>query len=641
MEKIKQLFLDFIDTYGIKEEELNQEGGYSGTLGHYSFLKEIFKTYAYVVSGEYEKAIFQFKTTIDEIDFKFDPTEMSDEQLAKVLERRDIVKEVKQMYEEIKEDIYSPLIDIVQNHEFFSGETIDQDEVPADILLIVSEWLAKGYLKKYVLKQGSAEIPKQLTNFVVSKELYLSDNINYFLNNFNKTYDDDVVRVTAFFKIEKVVDYSYFMFIINYKDHTIAYSDLLMFDNPHMVTASRSPRRKVENKQESGWLPYGIIDRLDSIRKNDKTLARLDNDAEFHKLPWKNFSQAQRLFSLLVIQHLVENLSAGEAKMLMSSEDYVNQKLLEGAEVVADGYESKDFDGGKMKKSNEKLVKDLLRIHSKESTSNELVKVSYDLITKHEAYDSSMLATPEILDKHSQWYAVHEQKKQILDVVGTPYNGWVADVKQMNKHKAKIAELHDMLQANVEKIVSKLVQAENLYMEIDPELLYRDHDTPQFLDFYLRERKKEDSYIFSHTWIGSKIGWYPKDVNEEACPILPQYKGTSEFIFRIKHYSQLMYLLDCKREDLPKHYQCYMYHGFAPGCGNTILNNINPLETINDPCSRENPNGLDIKIFISKRGYNKLVKEAGGKNRPKKLALMINGDKKPFNGKVDNTIQIG
>jgi len=634
MEKIKKIFLDFISTYNITEEDLTKEGGYSGGLDHFFFLKNIFKVYKHIVIGNKDKAIFQFKLSLEEMDFSIDFEKSSDEEIEIALKRRNLIKELKNLYTETKESIYSPLIEIASKHDFFKGETLSEEDVSADILIQVSDWLDKKYLKKYVLKQGTFEIPKDLDQFVISKELYLCTNLNYFLDNFNKQYDDDIVRVTAFFKIEKEIEYSYFMFIMNYKDHVIAFSDLLLFENPHMAGASRNPRRKVEEKQQSGGLPYQLIDDLNSIREDSSNLATIGNNVEFHKLNWSRFGQGQRMFILLILKELVFNLSDGKANLLISAEKHFNQKLLEGATIDSNVWDNEEKDFTNWNDSTKEYAEELVEMLVDKEKSKELIKTTYDIVTTSELYDETLLAPAHIHEKHARWHIINDHKLQLQESIGYKYTGWGFSTDRQNKaeeqYKKGKKELKKMFDSKFESIIKKLTQAKHVYFKPEDYRFntFSAEKKESLLDFRFYEVKGEDPehYILPSFSIGSRYGYYPKDEEGEKCPLLPKYKGSTQYCFKITHYSQLMYLLDCKREDLPDFYKCFKAHHMVPYHGNTILDNVHPLATLFDPASSMEPNGFLIGVNMSKRGINKLIKETCGKNRPEKLAVNIKGE---------------
>ena len=49
----------------------------------------------------------------------------------RAVERRNIVKEVKDIYDTKRKDIYLPILDLVKKHEFFIGEEVTEEDVPA------------------------------------------------------------------------------------------------------------------------------------------------------------------------------------------------------------------------------------------------------------------------------------------------------------------------------------------------------------------------------------------------------------------------------------------------------------------------------------------------------------------------------
>lgn len=391
MKEVKRLFLEFIGTYDLKEKDFNRQGAFKGTFGEYHFLTSIFEVYKQICLDNKEFSIIQFKNSLDNIDFSLDLNTASDKEIKKALIRRNIVKKVVELYNELYDSFSDNVIKNFNNHNFFENDKINKEELNVDISLEAFNWIQKGYLKKYILKEGKSKIPNNLS-YTVSKELFICSDMNYFLENFNKEYDDDIVRVTTFFKIEKEVEYSYFMFILNYKDHVISFSDLLTFDNPHMVNASRSPERKVENKHQTGGLPYKLIDELEKIRKDTTTLASIDNKVEFHKLKWTSFSQYQKAFTLLIIENLVHTLNKEEGQKLISAKTFINQKLLSGENIEINLNED-DSNFRKRNESVKKHINDLIKNSNNSSNNSEIIHSSYQYIIDNPLYDENYVSS--------------------------------------------------------------------------------------------------------------------------------------------------------------------------------------------------------------------------------------------------------
>lgn len=245
----------------------------------------------------------------------------------------------------------------------------------------------------------------------------------------------------------------------------------------------------------------------------------------------------------------------------------------------------------------------------------------------------TMLAPINVHESHSKWFALKKEKDILQDKIGHEYNSWISSDNPKNEENYRKGkeDVQNLLDLNFKKVIEKLTISKDLkfYNEDGEFGAFKVDESVSLLSFNLYnydERQKEfkDHYVTAFAIIGAKYGWSP--IQDESCLILPEYKGSTTYIFKIRHYSQLMYLLDCTREELPSFVRCYKAHSLVPYTGNSILENVHPYDLLIDPCSRMFPNGLDIKIQISKRGFNSIVKSNGGKKRPESLIVDVKGE---------------
>lgn len=630
MENLKEIFLKFCLTFNVKESDFTKTS-FSGSLGRYSLEKNLSNAYKYINRGDEKTFLYAFKDIVDDLNFTLDFNKASKEQIDNMFVRKELCDSFLKMYEEsIKNDL-DPLLELVNKHTFFEDEDLDREKVPNSIILEASEWYDKEYLKKYILKKGESYIPENLEKFQISNELFISDNINYFLENFNKEYNDDIVRITTFFKIEKVVDYSYFMFIVNYKDHVIAYSDLLLFDNPKIVVSSRNPRRKVERKQDDSGLPYVIIDHIEKIRENNTSIATLDNKAELYKKSWKQYSQYSRVFTLLLAQRITADLSKKEGVKLVSSESFIERKLIGNNVIDVDMFNDTTFEN--FDEPNIKRAKEILNnIEDYESNDTSLVKINYDIVKESKFYDETFLAPESYHESHAKWHATNKQVDMYKDKVGKRlYMMGSHDFKNEKRYKTGLKELSDMFKAKgTEHFLKKIAIAKKtIKMEVDDEIFFgfsNDTSKKEYSNIRIIDERdlREGHFYIGNIHLGAKYGWSSYDA-DDSCPILPKYKGSSSFMIIIQHYKDLMYLLDCEQNELPHYFRIFKHNKFLPYTGNSILNNVHPLNSLKDPASDQFSNGLNIRVNVSRRGYNLVMKQFGGKNRPEEIYIDSTG----------------
>ena len=162
-------------------------------------------------------------------------------------------------------------------------------------------------------------------------------------------YEDDNIHISLTMKIEPIVDYSFFIVFVQYKDTTFIVTDNMEFSNPHVAVSSRNPRRRSESREKETGLPYGIIDRILEWRSDSTEVSRnvSSNNEGSMELYIKKlsefFSGTARLQLLEVIKAMVRNISIyhNEFKQIGTFSQMLNSQKLIGKTVDT---ESEDFD---------------------------------------------------------------------------------------------------------------------------------------------------------------------------------------------------------------------------------------------------------------------------------------------------------
>lgn len=160
---------------------------------------------------------------------------------------------------------------------------------------------------------------------------------------------------------------------------------------------------------------------------------------------------------------------------------------------------------------------------------------------------------------------------------------------------------------DIEQMIPLFTQAKNLWWEhkgiFTPQQGFSTEQNTQIRSFKCGQFfGKADIYRFTPNKRDSP---YSSKYN---CPVKPEYPVNCMVLSRIYHYAQLAYFLGVNVSDLPKEFRAYRHHSFVPYVGNSILESVHPLALITDPASRKYPNGIDIKVNLSKAAYRELLK---------------------------------
>ena len=159
-------------------------------------------------------------------------------------------------------------------------------------------------------------------------------------------------------------------------------------------------------------------------------------------------------------------------------------------------------------------------------------------------------------------------------------------------------KLTTMIERNLPNILPYLFAGDNVYYTLND---------PKYKSF---GSNFDSKMIYPFT--GNYWTYGMKSIGRDLCPKCQKRPGNKKHGIGISiiHYRQLMWLCGTTdRNKLPPYFRNYMRFDLIPYHGNTLLDNVNPTYTVNDPCSTKHSNGFGITIYLCGYCINRLKKQ--------------------------------
>lgn len=477
--------------------------------------------------------------------------------------------------------------------------TIDNvGELACDLETVMIESGNTKYLRIYTLHRGEKPLDFDAP-FKVNGTLVCSDNLDFLLSAFKPT-DNDEIGVTLTMKIEEIIDYSYFMIFLQYKNTTFVITDSIEFGNPHNMVASRNPRRRSERREGETGLPYGVIDDIIKWREENKAIAKSNGESSEKpmELYVKNINEympaSLRLVMLQIFKTMLKRVCDGNGEFpVVGTFDrmLVSQKLL-GTTVDMKSDSFKSSFGGCNGNDIEEFQSEWILPDTNGEKTTLPAPIIRDLATMEE-YRPDVLVTPE----KAQQYADYFVAKREADFISKTM--W--DYYEANYMKER-GEMENVIMEHLDSLLPYIFAGDEVLL-VDIHLLYNRRDfaavngnltVVKFSRLYYDTADEHRN----HKWLSGDITASKKpngrrhDKYCNGCGIETS-KGA---VVSFHHWKEFVRLLSVKRTDIPQSMRNYTAHYYEPYAGNSILDNVNPIHLLGDPFSRRNPNGFDVAI---------------------------------------------
>lgn len=627
---LKELFSDMAKLMGFDFSEEALAENKSHNFFTYGTKKTMFKALNYINTGSYGFAVTLLNETVKDLlvnykilDYQHVSTKERYDDLLKSLS---IMNNVATRYKLWLDNEYNEYLQSYASEKktIFKEGDITTDNIPPEVFINLDNLFLEheNLIKIFKHRIGTQPIGEDFLQYRLHENIIISDSLHEWLE-FSKQSDEDVTTIIPFLKIEKIVDYSYFLFLVKYKDHTFIVSDYNDFGNPRNKESSRNPRRKRESVYSNIDLPYGLIDDIEKLRASNKLPKNPKLNLELYYYPIVDLAAYNKMYMLELLSTILKNIKAEYSALgiIGTAQAHVDQKLLTSSKIETEVKEG-DFEYWE-EQHNKRLQEILDMIEYKDRTSTALVKTDLSVVTSSEYFDKDFLCTPDSFDNLVKWNGMEKKKDEIKNKIketfGDAYSFGGSTVERDLRYEA-LKNLGVLFETNMERVYGKIFIAPEVNLE-----------RSGFADWSTKPKSRiGELVIFKnklHTGM-SNINLFNGEIwsySKTICNCCNKHHASVTVSIEIKTYLDIIFLLGLKdKYELPQYFRAFRTHSYLPYDGNSILDNTNPLAQLRDPCSRGYTNGLEINILLCKTCYKKLNKQYNAYSYP--VVLVPNPD---------------
>ena len=473
-------------------------------------------------------------------------------------------------------------------------------EIACDLESVSVESENTRYLRVYTLNRGEKPLNFNAP-FRVKGVLACCNNLDFLLSAC-KPIDDDEIEVTIAMKIEEIIDYSYFLIFLQYKDTCFVVTDSIEFGNPHNMVASRNLRRRSESRENETGLPYRLIDDIIQWREENKAIQKATSasDEKPMELYTKKLSEympaSLRLNIVSLFKTMIKRVADGNGEFsVVGTFDrmLVSQKLLGSTvDMKTDGFKS-SFEGHNTEKLDEFYASWMLPENDGEKTTLP-APVIRDLSVIDE-YRADVLVMPEKARAYADYFVAKREADHIRKTLWDYYDAHNAEERR---------EMAEIVRAHLDSLLPYIFAGEEVYM-VDMDIIYNHVDPftraeePRFIIdkfSYLYHdsvaEHKENKWFHGDIVATKEPKGYKWESYCNGCDISTNKGAIVSFV----HWKEFVKFLSIDRTDIPQSIRNYTAHYYQPYPRNSILDNVNPLYLLRDPFSQRNANSFDVAI---------------------------------------------
>lgn len=580
------------DCFEIAEKVKKGDNSFSGSLFNYKINKSIKTSIKNYLKGEFVpasyyawEAFYTFASNQEikaAIDFKF---------LGNLyLKVNSFLDRVKAAKEEFVTDFKEELL----KSNLFKDDDFKDTEIPLNYIFESKESFddSNKELRIYSMKED-------IDTDVVNKPVVYKNHIVATTNPLDlttKTYSENVT-VSVGLCIEEIIDYSYFIFNIQYKNNQWILTDKIEFKNPAQGGKRRNPRRTSEDRERANSLPYNLIDEVIEKRENTEDVTKAAG-SEIYTFDFMSMSEGQRLSLYLNIKNALAKIQEREGKF---------EKMHTALEMANETDSFEDTFDDINKEECQRIYDELF------PKSQELAVIPKTVALRYANEAPGALVTTEEFKSNVNWLIAKEEADRAKETFYKPKqdsDGFWGPVVDDDQRKALIA----MIESNIEKLYPCIFSGDEVYLHnVDvPKLNSRD-----FTAYSDPEKAKEFEYL-NHARLfarrhseGHNVDMYTskricRDCNKTKITNSEQFMET-----KFSRYTDFIGLFGIEREELPEAFRMYLSNSEVPYIGNTALRNINPKFELlgRDPASCRWMNGITYGTAMCKKCQNKLYKK--------------------------------
>ena len=593
-EQAYEFFKFLCNTTGIDLEALLfAEKNEPSTIGAMFQKRELFEIYRLYMSGEYDRAV---NASADFLKECISNLRMKEFDAASLEEVSNFYLKASQwinFYDQFAIKDRAEWMQLVKSIPLLTEServTIETEQSDHRDLNEVEKTLKDMPVRRYA---GTGNIPIESEGFVVTDAFVMCDNLSNLLSGL-KTPDDDHIHITVMLKLDHHLWMSYFIIAIQYHDNTWLADDGYSYANPQAKEgiAGRGSARIREEVINNSILPYEWLNWIDEQRTTHREMVRngIHTGELYIKQITQDWAPKAKICSYLLFGKLIEKViieCPTQEINTVSAFAMRNSKLLTNGcttLVIKKDNLDKEFECESLHEQCQTYV-DELYIPQRDNTS--IVRLSTDDIIK-KLDGNNTLCTAKQYRELVAWSVKENERIQLQ----TGLNTLTEDIeKQRNR-------LCSMIENNLPNILPYLYYGDNVYYIFDD---------PKYHSF---SNSIGGRTIYPFT--GNYWSYGMRRIGADLCPNCKSHTGNTKRTIGISviHYRQLMWLCGTTdRNKLPPYYRNFMRHDLIPYHGNTLLDNVNPIYTIKDPCSAKHSNGFGINVHLCGYCMNRLKKQ--------------------------------
>lgn len=455
---------------------------------------------------------------------------------------------------------------------------------------------------------GNGALPDDFIGFVVNDTFVMCDDLSTLISGL-KTPSDNHIHITIMLKLDLHLWMSYFIIAIQYQDNTWLADDGYNYANPRAKEgiANRGSARIREDILTNSILPYQWVEWTVDERNSNRQIS-LDK-THIGELYIKQISQdwttQDKIFAYLLFSSLIDKVIVEcptEEVNTFSAFALKNSNLLTDGKsmlVVEKENLNDEFECSSLHRDCDAYLQEL---YIPQKDNNAIVKLSTDGIIQKLDGNNTLCSTKQYNELIA--WAVKEDERVQLQI------GLNSLSEEIEKQRNKLVV---MIEKNLKNLFPYLFSGDDIYYIID--------------DVRYQSFGSNSGCPTIYPVYGSSWTYGMRTIGKDLCPNCENHisntkKGIS---INVVHYKQLMWLCGVTdRSKLPPYYRNYMRSDLIPYHGNTLLDNVNPIYTVKDPCSNKHPNGFGITFYLCGYCRNRLMKQF---NKGENIRLHFSLDK--------------
>ena len=588
-----------VDCFEIAKQIQSKHASFSGSLFDLHLSEKARKSITLYLEGEFYGALFYAWQVLFDYVSSLKMTE--DDDIATMNEITGDIRGILEEYKVAKQEFKEDFLEEIQKSKLFNDGDFADSPAPVELILKTKESFKDKniFLKMYSLAENN-DIDLRGKQIIYKDTILASTNYNDLIV---KKYSDDIT-IGIGLCIEEIIDFSYFVFNIQYKNSQWIMTDKIEFDNPEQAQKLRNPGRKAQDRERSIELPYSLIDNVIEMREKNDTITK-KSGTELYTFPLADINKYCKLSIYLNVKNALEKIIRKDGKF------EVMRPALEYANEVGDKVKS-DFIDINTKKF-EALYNELF------PTSTELAVIPKTLALRYANETSNALVSKKEFEKHVAFLVAKEEatkaEDQFYKFTEEEENervfSWGAIVPEA--HKNAIAE---KMKENLDRLYKYIFSGETVRIfDIDQPRVSGDlvHYNDPEKRRPLLWRNYATEFVTNTGDSGFVRSYYIKG-KDGRCKYCGKSKLTNaeQYVhLNFRRYTHMMGIFGLTRDELPGAFRHYLSCWHIPYVGNTALSNVNPKWAIvgRDDASLAYPNGFMFSVGICKKCKNKLLKQ--------------------------------